>query len=56
MILGGALLIAAVIQVYLFIASNSIIIHFGMSCVALFIALLLFHSVNIKMKQNKNQK
>lgn len=53
MILGGTLLIAAVIQVYLFVVSSSIIIHFGMSFVALFIALLLFHSVNIKMKQSK---
>jgi hypothetical protein len=56
MIFGGVLLIAAIIQVYLFVVSTSIIIHFGMSFVALFIALILFHSVNIKMRQNKKQK
>lgn len=55
-ILGGALLIAAAIQVYLYLVSNSILIHFGMSFVALFIALLLFHSINIKIKKNKKQK
>ncbi len=52
-ILGGALLIAAIVQVLLFIISSSILIHFGMSFIALFIALLLFHSINIRLKQMK---
>ena len=55
-ILGGLLLCVAIIQIYLFIVSRSIYVHFGLSFVALFIALLLFHSVNIKLRRMKKRK
>jgi len=44
------LLFLATLQVILFLTYRSIYIHFGLSFVELFIALLLFHSVNIKLK------
>ncbi len=49
------LLIVAIIQIIMFLYSNSAVIHFGISFLALFIALLLFHSVNIKMKQKRKK-
>jgi len=55
-VLGGILLCVAVTQIYLFITSRSIYVHFGLSFVALFVALLLFHSVNIRLKRMKKRK
>jgi hypothetical protein len=48
-----SLLFIALLQVYMFLTNRSAIIHFGLSFLALFIALLLFHSVNIKLKRQK---
>jgi len=45
------LLFIAVLQVIMFINYRSTLIHFSLSFIALFIALLLFHSVNIKLKR-----
>lgn len=50
---GGLLLVVAIIQVYLFATSQSMYAHFGLSFVALFIALLLFHTLNLKMKRKR---
>jgi len=55
-ILGGILLCIAIIQIYIILTSISVYIHFGLSFVALFIALLLFHSVNIKLRRMKKRK
>jgi len=55
-ILGGALLIVAIVQLILFFNNYSYYVHFGLSFVALFIALLLFHSVNSRLKQMKKRK
>jgi hypothetical protein len=55
-ILGGLLLVLVILQIYLFIVSRSVYIHFVLSFVELFIALLLFHSVNIKLKRMKRKK
>jgi hypothetical protein len=55
-ILGGLLLCLLLIQIYLFIVSRSTYVHFVLSFVELFIALLLFHSVNIKLKGIKKRK
>jgi len=49
------LLIIAIIQVLMFIYSQNMYIHFGISFLALFAALLLFHSVNIKLKYGKKK-
>lgn len=54
--LGGLLLIVAIIQIYMFITSQSMYIHFGLSFVALFIALIMFHTLNIKTKRNRKRK
>jgi len=54
-VFGLALLVVASLQVYLFFATQSATIHFTLSFVALFIALILFHSVNIKLKQKKRK-
>lgn len=56
MYLGGLLLCLVIIQIYLFIVSRSVYIHFVLSFVELFIALLMFHSVNIKLKRIKKRK
>jgi hypothetical protein len=47
------LLIIAIIQVFLLLYSQNMYIHFGISFLALFIALILFHSINIKLKRIK---
>jgi len=54
-IFGLMLLIVASVQIYMFIRTQSVIVHFGLSFVALFIALILFHSVNIKLKQRRKK-
>ena len=54
--LGGLLLIVAIIQIYMFITYQSTYIHFGLSFVALFIALIMFHTLNIKTKRNRRRK
>ena len=54
-VFGIMLLIIASIQVYMFITTNSVMTHFILSFIALFIALILFHSVNIKIKQRRNR-
>lgn len=54
-IFGVMLLIVASIQIYMFLITQSILVHFVLSFLALFIALLLFHSVNIKLKQKKRK-
>lgn len=55
-VLGGVLLSLVIIQIYLFIVSRSTYVHFVLSFVELFVALLLFHSVNIKLKRIKKGK
>ena len=50
-----SLLCIAVIQVILFIYNRSIYVHFGLSFLALFIALMLFHTVNIRLKRTKRR-
>ena len=52
---GLMLLVVATVQVYMFFMTQSIVIHFSLSFVALFIALLLFHSVNIKIKNRRKK-
>ncbi len=54
-VFGIILLIVASVQVYLFFTTQSVMIHFILSFVALFIALILFHSINIKLKQKKKR-
>jgi len=54
--LGFLLIIVAGIQIYMFIYSDEMIIHFAILFVALFIALTMFHAINIKVKQNKKKK
>ena len=49
------LLIIALIQVFAFLYSQNMYIHFAISFLALFTALLLFHSVNIKLKYGKKK-
>ncbi len=49
------LLFVAILQVFMFLTNRSIFIHFALSFIALFIALLLFHSVNIKFKSRKKK-
>jgi len=55
-VLGGALLLAGITQIILFFYTGSFIVHFGMSFIALFIALLLFYSLNIRSKKVTKQK
>ncbi len=55
-VLGVSLLIVATAQIFLFIYTSSYILHFGMSFIALFIALVLFYSVNIRLKKTKREK
>jgi hypothetical protein len=55
-ILGVPLLCLVIIQIYLFIVNQSTYVHFLFSFVELFIALLLFHSVNIKLKRMRKRK
>jgi hypothetical protein len=50
------LLCVALLQVYMFLTNRSMIIHFGLSFIALFIALLLFHSINIKLKKQRKSR
>ena len=50
------LLCVALLQVYMFLTNRSMIIHFGLSFIALFIALLLFHSINIKLKRQRKSR
>jgi len=45
-----------IFQIILFIYSNSIYIHFGLSFLALFFTLILFHSVNIRLKKARKKK
>jgi len=47
------LLLIAIIQVFVLIYSQNMYIHFGISFLALFVALTLFHSINIKLKRAK---
>lgn len=47
------LLIIAIVQVIVLIYSQNMYIHFGISFLALFTALTLFHSINIKLKRAK---
>lgn len=49
------LLCTAIVQVFLFLTNRSIFIHFGLSFVELFIALLLFNTVNSKLKNQKKK-
>ena len=55
-VLGVSLLIVATAQIFLFSYTSSYILHFGMSFIALFIALVLFYSVNIRLKKTKREK
>jgi hypothetical protein len=55
MVLGGLLVVILIVQMYLFFKGYSYMVHFGLSFVALFIALLLFHSVNIRLKQMRRK-
>jgi hypothetical protein len=47
------LLIIAIAQVFVLLYSQNMYIHFGISFLALFTALTLFHSINIKFKRTK---
>jgi len=49
------LLCVAVLQVFMFLTNRSILIHFLLSFIALFITLLLFHLVNIRLKRQKRR-
>jgi len=49
------LLIIAILQVFMLIYSQNMLIHAGISFLALFIALILFHSINIKMKRGRKK-
>jgi len=50
------ILCIGIIQIMLFIYTQSIYIHFGLSFLALFFALILFHSVNIRLKKARMKK
>lgn len=52
----GLILCVGVIQVLMFIYSRSIYIHFVLSFIALFLALMLFHTVNIRLKRARKNK
>lgn len=54
-VFGLILLIIASVQVYMLFTVQNELIHFGLLFAALFIALLLFHSVNIKIKEKKKK-
>ncbi len=54
-IFGLILLIIASLQVYMFLTVPNELVHFGLLFAALFVALLLFHSVNIKLKGKKRK-
>jgi len=54
--LGFLLLIVASIQIFMFLTSQNMIVHFVISFVALFIALLMVHSINIKLKRQRRKK
>ena len=54
--LGGLLLIVATLQIYMFFNNQSTYVHFGLSFVALFIALIMVHSINIKLKRMRKKK
>jgi len=45
-----------IIQVFMFLYTQSINIHFILSFLALFFTLMLVHTVNIKLKQRKKSK
>jgi hypothetical protein len=47
----GLILGVGILQVFLFIYSQSIYAHFLLSFVALFLALILFHTLNIRLKR-----
>lgn len=50
------ILCIGIIQIIMFIYSRSIYIHFALSFLALFFALILFHSVNIRLKKARMKK
>jgi len=55
-VLGSILLIILIIQIYMYIKTQLMYVHFILSFCALFIALLLFHSINVRIKkQRKNR-
>jgi len=52
---GFMLMTALLIQIYLFFITQSLVIHFGLSFIALFIALIMYNSISIKIKRNKRK-
>lgn len=52
-VFGGLLIILFLIQIFLFLYYYSEILHFGLLVIALFVALILFHSINIKLKSKR---
>jgi len=56
MTFGLMLLMILSVQIYLFLTLQSVIIHFGISFIALFIALILFHSVNTRLKNQRKKR
>jgi len=53
---GFILLILLSVQLYLLFSNFSIMVHFAISFLALFVALIMFHSINIKIKQSRRKK
>ncbi len=51
----GLILWVGILQIFLFIYSQSVYIHFLLSFVALFLALLLFHTLNIKLGRTRRR-
>ncbi len=49
------ILCVAVLQVFMFLTNRSILTHFALSFIALFLTLLLFHMVNIRLKRQKRR-
>lgn len=47
---GGLLVILFLFQIYLLFSYYPVEFHFALLVVALFVALILFHSINIKLK------
>lgn len=52
-VFGGILIILFLLQIALFLNYYPEIFHFGLLVIALFVALILFHSINLKLKSNR---
>lgn len=52
-VFGGMLVVLFIINIYMIYNFYSEVAQYGILVIALFIALILFHSINIKLKRRK---